>query len=193
MGAIKDIIDLCIALQKESSDRRVVEAISKIQPLTLALQQEQATIVEKNTELLTENHNLKLALHDLRQSHAQAMAELEEKHRVQIFRITGTKTEPKNELEPVTIEILKLFFQASRPLSDTGIARHFRMARNLAIYHIEQLLGRKFIVQTRAGPLEFEIQKEGREYIIKNKLFDPNQPPPDQRRPPPDPHRLGML
>jgi copper oxidase (laccase) domain-containing protein len=81
MGAIKDIVDLCIKLRNENRDGKVAAAISEIQSLTLAPQSDQAAIVEKNTELMTENLDLKRKLLDMENTHTQAIAALQEKHR----------------------------------------------------------------------------------------------------------------
>ena len=55
MGAIKDIVDLCIKLRDERRDGKTSEFVGQIRSLTLSLQSERATIAEKNAELVTEN------------------------------------------------------------------------------------------------------------------------------------------
>jgi hypothetical protein len=79
MGAIKDIVDLCIDLQSQIGNRRAAEVIGKIQSHTLALQSEHAAIVEKNAELLTTNLNLKHKIFDSESSHSKTVAKLEAK------------------------------------------------------------------------------------------------------------------
>jgi hypothetical protein len=76
MGAIKDITDLTITLLNSKEGRKFSAEIAKIQSFTLALQAEQSAIVEKNSDLLTENLNLKHKAFDLEKTHAQEMAAL---------------------------------------------------------------------------------------------------------------------
>jgi predicted nuclease with TOPRIM domain len=58
MGALKDIVDLCVKLRDEVGDRKAAEVVGKIQSLTLTLQSEQAAIVERDTALMERNAKL---------------------------------------------------------------------------------------------------------------------------------------
>lgn len=75
MGALKDIVDLCIQLRNEVSDGRVTEALTKIQSFTLALQSEQVALVEKNAELVAENLTLKNKISDFEKEIKEINAE----------------------------------------------------------------------------------------------------------------------
>lgn len=184
MGAIKDIVDLCIKLRDENRDGRVSAAISEIQSLTLTLQSEQAAIVEKNSELVTENLGLKRKMLDMETAHAQAIAALQEKQRAEIAKITASNTRPKsNRLEETTEKILKAFFDSARELSEEEIARHFQMGKSVAGYHLDLLWKKKFIEGFGAVIMgggygrgagacspQYEITAEGRKYIVENGL-----------------------
>ena len=76
MGALKDIVDLCVKLRDEVGDRKAAEVLSKIQSLTLSLQSEHITIIEKNHELLAENLSLKQKIFELETNHAKVLGDL---------------------------------------------------------------------------------------------------------------------
>jgi len=84
MSAIKDIVDLCIQLRNEVSDRRVAEVVERIQTLTLSLQSAQAELTEKNIQLLTENFELKRKIAQIEDEHAKAMAKLEDHYEARL-------------------------------------------------------------------------------------------------------------
>jgi hypothetical protein len=224
MGAIKDIVDLCITLKDEVGGRKVAQAISRIQSLTLALQSEQAGMMEKNAELLMENLDLKRKVFDLEASRtqslaqiqeahraelagqaatleknaellaenlelkrkvfdleaaqAQALAEIQETHRMELAKVIAANTHPKDQLDRQTAEVLKLFFNSSNELSSLQIALAFKLSPSVAEYHLDELLKRQFIVQSRSGaaadgrpsPGTFRIRAEGRAYIVTNSL-----------------------
>jgi hypothetical protein len=175
MGAIKDIVDLCIKLRDENRDGKVSAAISQIQSLTLSLQSEQAAIAEKNLELVTENLDLKRKLLNTETVHAHTMVELQEKHRAEMAKIIASNTRPKgNRLDEATEKILKLFFDAAREISDRQIAQKFQLSMSVAGYHTDKLFEKKFITCNRvvmgdADPM-YEITANGREYIVENGL-----------------------
>ena len=134
MGNIRDIIELAKDLESRAKDRKDIDTLREIISLTQSIQTSNAQIVEKNLGLLSENHQLKIALEDLKKTHAQEMAQLQEKHRLDIVRITGNKTKPKDDLEPQTLEILKFFFRYGRDLGNRNIATEFRVAESVADY-----------------------------------------------------------
>jgi len=59
MGTIKGITDLTIELINSTQDRKLTARITTIQSLIATFQSEQFTMIEKNTQLLTENFDLK--------------------------------------------------------------------------------------------------------------------------------------
>ncbi len=71
MGTIKDITDLTIELINSVKDRKLTSKITQIQSLIGTFQSEQFAMVEKNTELLTENFNLKQEISDLKNAHTE--------------------------------------------------------------------------------------------------------------------------
>src|SRR5271166_1838326 len=78
MGAINDIVDICVSLSKSSKDPRVVEAAHCIQSLTFALQAEQAAMANKNSQLAAENLDLRRRQFDLEISRAKMFSQIEE-------------------------------------------------------------------------------------------------------------------
>jgi DNA-binding transcriptional ArsR family regulator len=185
MGAIKDIVDLCIQLRNENRDGKVAAAISEIQSLTLSLQSEQAAIVEKNSELLTENLNLKRKMLDMETANTHAMTAIQEKHRAEIARLNTSNAKPKDELEPKAKEILKHFFDKGDEDSNHEIMRRFKIQKSVADYHLDVLSGENFIYKTQyersesdfeyALPALYKISSTGRQYVIKNLLDASNQ------------------
>jgi len=175
MGAIKDIVDLCIKLRDENKDGKITAALGQIQSLTLALQSEQIKIVEKNQELVMENLDLKRKVFDLETSHAEEMAEIREIHTAEIETIKASHVQPKaDELEPQSREILKCFFIQACEITDSQIATRFGISLSMAAYHTDTLLRKRFIIQTTAGfnpgSAAYELTGAGRQYVVKNGL-----------------------
>jgi hypothetical protein len=169
MGAIKDIVDLCIQLRNENRDGKVSAAISQIQSLTLALQSEQAAIVEKNTELLTENLDLKRKLLDLEASHTHTISGLQERHRAEMAKIATSNAKPKDELDKTAREILKYIFDKADDFTDREIAQRFQIQLSVAGYHTDTLFRKGFIVATSIGGY-MGITEQGRKYVVENGL-----------------------
>jgi hypothetical protein len=171
MGAIKDIVDLCIQLRNEDRDGRIAAAIGQIQPLIFSLQSEQVGIVEKNSELVKENLALHRKIMNMETVHAHAIKELEEKHRAEIAKIEAHNADVAEALEPKTFEILKYFFEAGGDLTDIMIARRFQLQLSMAEYHTDTLITKKFIVQTTVGhgpgSAAFGLTGMGREYVVR--------------------------
>lgn len=117
----------------------------------LALLAEQAKTLEaENGTLKAENANLKAQLQHL---------------------------QPKpSGLEDDTVKILKLFFDRAEDLNAPFIAQQFQMKPSVVDYHIDLLLQKRFIRQSRVGfdtyegssPSWFEIGSDGRAFIVKN-------------------------
>ncbi len=181
MGAIKDIVDLCIKLRDENRDGKISAAISEIQSLTLSLQSEQVAIAEKNSEFVTENLGLKRKLLEMETSHAQAIIVVQEKHRTEISKIAASNARPKEDrLDETTEKILKYIFEQARDLSAPHIAYVFKMKQGVADFHINELGKKKFIQWCSFGfgggfgaeptAPEFSITAEGQGYIVKNGL-----------------------
>jgi hypothetical protein len=174
MGAIKDIVDLCIKLRNEDTTGKIAAALGQIQSLTLALQSEQATIVEKNAKLLTENLELKRTLLDSETAHSQAITALQEKHRAEIAKIAASNARPKGDrLDETTEKVLKMFFDTAQNFSDRSVAHYFKMGMSVASYHTDTLIEKNFIANafSRMGEeVKFGITALGREYIVKNNL-----------------------
>jgi hypothetical protein len=185
MGAIKDIVDLCIKLRDENRDGKIAAALGEIQSLTLALQSEQATIVEKNSELVTENLGLKRKMLEIETTHAHAITALQEKHRAEISKITAANTRPKgDELAEKTQDILLYYFKQAREVSEREIAHHFKIELSVAAYHLDLLWQKDFlfghprvIVGSGFGDemggdtsMRYEITVKGRKYVVEKGL-----------------------
>lgn len=190
MGAIKDIVDLCRDLRDEGENRKVAEAISKIQSLTLDLQSEQATLVEKNTELLTENHQLKLSMEALKQSHAQAMAQIQEKHRAEMAAITASNARPKeDELDDVCKQMLIALanHDPHDGITDDELIQHFGLQKAKGDYHFAQLRERQLVGsgggQMGRGAFWF-VTDAGLKYLAARGLLDTKPAKPIPPRPP---------
>jgi regulator of replication initiation timing len=210
MGAIKDIVDVCIALKGSSKDPKVIEAVHCIQSLIFALQTEQAALLEKNSELVTENLNLKRKLFDLEVSQARQVSHVQESSRGKLAgqassgeanaalsaenselkrkiaeleaskEQSGKKTpgaaKSEDQLERQTADVLKLFFDSANEMSSLQIALAFKMSPSVAEHHLDELLKRRFIVQSSAADRSagyaryglFKIRPEGRAYIASN-------------------------
>lgn len=115
-----------------------------------ALEQENTTLLRENRQLKLENENFQKQL-----QHAQPKAD---------------------ELETKTREILKYIFQKGDDVGDQEIAARFRMGLNVAIYHIELLLKKRFLDQSVVGfsgfggssSAMFSLTDKGREYCVKS-------------------------
>jgi len=62
MGAIKDVVDLATQLSESVQDRRFTSDLFKIIQLVNTIQSEQASLTEKNIELMSENADLKQSI-----------------------------------------------------------------------------------------------------------------------------------
>ncbi|SRR6266478_1452534 len=76
------------------------------------------------------------------------------------------------DLEALSKDMLKFFFDQGEGISGYAIQQHFGLEISAADYHIDALLRRKFITQTRLGSDSascwFQITGEGREFMMKN-------------------------
>jgi regulator of protease activity HflC (stomatin/prohibitin superfamily) len=68
MGAIKEIIDLAVELEKRVKDRRDLDAIRMIHTLAFTMQTQQIEVVEKDLKIMEENSALKKKVMDLEAS-----------------------------------------------------------------------------------------------------------------------------
>lgn len=177
MGAIKDIVDLCIQLRNENRDGKISAALSEIQSLTLALQSEQAAIVEKNVQLVTDNLQLKQKLLELEASHLETIAALQQRHREEIARIASTHSRPKvdqlNEIE--TKMLVALANQPDHnPMTDEELIQRLGLAKAKGDYHFDQLRKRKFVAtgggQMGRGMFWF-VTDSGRDYMAQAGLL----------------------
>lgn len=77
-----------------------------------------------------------------------------------------------NVLDQQSRDILKFFFNRACDLSARDIERRFQLATSVSDYHIDILMGKKFIGQTQIGSDSdscfFAIKKEGRNYIMSD-------------------------
>jgi DNA-binding MarR family transcriptional regulator len=177
MGAIKDIVDLCIKLRDEVGDRKAAEAIGKIQSLTLALQSEQATIVEKNTELLKANLDLERKVLNLETTHAHAMGALQEKHRDEIAKIKASNAHPKgDQLDEICHKMLITLanYDGRDGITNNELIQHLGLPKANGDHHFDQLANRKF-VNTSGGVMGrgmfWHVTAAGRDYMANNGLL----------------------
>src|ERR1700683_439 len=95
-------------------------------------------------------------------------------YREKIAKITASNAKPKDQLEPLTAQVLKFFFQQSRTVTGAQIAQYFRLMHGVADHHIDILLANRFITPTPGGTTSascgFEIEPAGRSYIVRNGL-----------------------
>ena len=177
MGAIKDIVDLCIKLRDENRDGKVSAAISQIQSFTLALQSEQASQMEQNAKLANENFELKRKILKLDETHAEAIAAIQKKHRAEMAQIKSVNLKSWESLEPITSELLKYMFEKGAEVSNHEIISRFQMKKSVADYHLDVLLGKNHIFKTQYEreengfdeyqPALYKITSTGREYVVK--------------------------
>jgi predicted nuclease with TOPRIM domain len=91
MTAIKDIIDLTMELRNKVKDRQLAAEITRIQTLISALQSEHFTVIEKKTQLLSENSDLKNQISDCKSKVAileKEISDLNRKHSEEITQLT---------------------------------------------------------------------------------------------------------
>jgi Flp pilus assembly protein TadB len=105
MSDVKRIFDLCAKLRGESEDRKAGEDTGETKTQALALQSEQESIEKNNAERLTEIMRLKRKLEEMKSSHSQAMAAIQERHsaaqekyRAEMAKIIPTDAKPAGEL-----------------------------------------------------------------------------------------------
>ncbi|HEU6449201.1 MAG TPA: hypothetical protein VFV23_12260 [Verrucomicrobiae bacterium] len=178
MGAIKDIVDLCIKLRDEVGERKAAEIIGKIQGHTLALQSEQAALLEKNSQLITDNLELKRKVLDMEEAHKKAIAALQEKHRTEISQLASVNASSSEDLDSSSKEILKLIFDRGDEVSNWEVMEKFKMQKSVADYHLDILLEEQMVHRTQyerpdtdfdyAQPALFKITSMGREFVVKN-------------------------
>jgi regulator of replication initiation timing len=150
---IKDVVRIATAagLAKD-----VIDLLDKKAAL---LAEQVAALDQENGTLLLENHNLKLENENLQKQLENAHAK-------------------DDELDETTAEILKLFFENAKELSDEQIASHFRIKVSVASYHTDILLKNRLIWQTSKGissymgtsPAMFSITAMGRRYVVEKGL-----------------------
>jgi len=119
MTAIKDIIDLTMELRDKVKDRQLAAEITRIQTLISALQSEHFAVIETNTQLLSENSDLKKQISDckselkmletkiaaLNEAHSKEITTLKEKHKTEIMKMRlPENNEPCN---PLTFGLIK--------------------------------------------------------------------------------------
>jgi hypothetical protein len=176
MGAIKDIVDLCIKLRDEDRNGKISGALGQIQSLTLALQSEQATIVEKNSELVTENLGLKRKLLDTETAQVQAITALQEKHRAEIAKITQSNAKPSNTLDEIAAKMLVTLanYSGRDGITDSELIQRLGLPKAKGDHCFDQLEKRKFVA-TGGGVMGrgffYHVTSEGRDYLAKAGLL----------------------
>jgi len=150
---------------------------------TLALvQQIQQHQLEIHRDLM-EAH-AKIAKMEAEQPHA--LTAIREAHRLETAglntQIEHLKAQlaakQKDGVSPDTITVLKIFFNCQNSMSNVQIGQHLKIQLGVANSHIDELLKRRFITQTRPGdatdgggsPPFFQISTAGRAYIVKNQV-----------------------
>lgn len=125
------------------------------------LQQENGILKEQNTNLKSQLDEAKKKIDSLNQTIEQL-----------------NKNNKRDNLDDVTVDILKMFFNAGRELS----VRDFRnMPINVIQYHFDILMQHNFIIPSSAGivsswsgedsPGMYDITPAGRKYVIENKII----------------------
>jgi hypothetical protein len=112
MGDMKQIFDLCAKLRDEIEGGKTGEASGKIETQAPVPQSEQKTIETNNAERLTEIIRLQRKLQDMKNSHNQAMASIQERHNAtqekyhaEIAKISPSNAKPTDEFTLKTREV----------------------------------------------------------------------------------------
>ena len=106
----------------------------------------------------------------LNKQHSDEMSALKAENAKLVAAIARSQSP---ELEAVTRDLLMFFFDEGDSASGHSIQQRFRLKAAVADYHIDELLRRKFITQTRLGgdsaSCWYAIAGEGRDFIMKNR------------------------
>jgi predicted transcriptional regulator len=149
-GKIKDERILLLADELRANDRKLSEATSEKE----VLQAENAKLESQIIELESTITNLQ---ERLRNAHLTT-----------------------DELDPKANEILKIFFEATQPITAERIAQSVGLSVNEAKYHMDELGKRKFFQQAGAEPQmyrmgdrqtflsTFQITSAGRKFYIEH-------------------------
>jgi hypothetical protein len=87
MSAIKEIVDLTVKLLESKAASKFAGEVRQIQLAVATLQSEHAAIIERDTNLLAENLELKRKMGQMDDSHTKAITALQEKHRQEIANL----------------------------------------------------------------------------------------------------------
>jgi hypothetical protein len=177
LEAIPKLTELLTTLIKGAKDRETQILVQEIQTHQFVIQ---TALMEANAKMLKMETDHFHAITAIRENHRLQAVDLNSKIDQLMAKLAARNAKPKDELEPQTLEILKAFFKSGRDLTGKNFAAHFRISESVVDYHIDELLKKRFIIQTRIGMATyhgesapaFRIDAEGRAYIVKNGLAD---------------------
>jgi DNA-binding MarR family transcriptional regulator len=133
-----------------------------------------SVLEEKNSALKLDNTLLKSKKNTIESHLDKARKEMERLNR---FVQELEKDDAKTRLNSVTEEVLKMFFHRRRELSVRDVADTLSIDVRTARSHVNLLLGKDLIEQTRIGYAslqgrrrdpQFRITSSGREYVSRN-------------------------
>jgi murein L,D-transpeptidase YcbB/YkuD len=159
-------------LLKRTKDRESQAIIQKIQAHHLIMANDLLNTHGKLAEMEAEHaHTVTIIREGNRLETGQLNSRIEQLETQLIAR-------QKDHLSQDSIAMLKFFFRFGRELSGKSIAAQFKMTEDKANSHIDELLKKRYIYQTRVGipgqggttSAFFQIDTAGRTYILKSGL-----------------------
>ena len=140
----------------------------------LELLRDQISVLEKkNSALKSDNTILKSKKNTIESQLNRARREME---RLNQLILELEKDDARTRLDAATEKVLKMFFHRRRELSVSEVAGTLSIDVRTTQYHIDLLLQKNLIEQTRAGFVslqgrtrdpQFRITSSGREYIFR--------------------------
>jgi hypothetical protein len=148
-----------------------------------------ASDVAKEVVRIASTHGLAKDVIDLMEKKlvlvTQEIADLTRKNAVLVSRVSALEADKVNlesqiqKIRPESLAldqqskaILKFFFDRADNISGRDVVRQFRLQTSVSDYHIDILMAKEFITQTRLGgdsaSCWFTITGMGREFMIKN-------------------------
>lgn len=155
MSAIDTVKDAFRIASQAGLSQDVIDLLDKKVAL---LNQQIATIEKDNAALASQNAELTRENRELQQ---------------ELDRLSSQTTWLRKGVEhdPLMVETLKAFLLQPGSISNIHLARYLKLPQGVVDEHIDSLLKKKFIVQTRLRPSEFQIRPEGRAFLVEHKLM----------------------
>jgi len=125
-------------------------------------------IIDDILKGLPENARLRDQLGQLR-SQIQVLQSENEKLKAELSSL-----QPKqNGLGDETLKVLQLFFDNGGDMSIEHLAHHFHFQQSVAEFHVDILMAKGFLSQTRVGYGDssgaFGLTREGRAHVMKHR------------------------